>query len=214
MFKFQENGRFAGFVGRLVDVFWLNLLWLAFCLPIVTIGASTVAAHYVCLKMVDDEEGYIAKDFLRAFRTNFTQGTILWLLNAAALYALYLDWQIVVKASDPSVALIAVSIVSTAVVFCAFIYSYPLVARYRNTVVKTISNSTRICFRFIGRTLVLALVLLLEIGLFSWNGVMILIGALIGPMMLIYTVSGVSKRIFKAIDGESGKRDGPTGSGG
>ena len=205
MFRFQENSRFANFVGRLVDVAWLNLLWLACCLPIVTIGASTVAAHSVCLKMVDDEEGYIAKDFFTAFRANFVQGTVLWLLNGVAVYALYLDWQFVIKADDPSVALIVVSIVSTAAVFSAFIYSYPLVARYRNTIAKTISNSARICFRYAGRTLILALVLLLEIGLFSWNGVMILIGALLGPMILIYTVSGVSKHIFKAIDRESGR---------
>jgi uncharacterized membrane protein YesL len=206
MLRFHENGKLAGFISRLVDVLWLNLLWLACCLPIVTIGASTVAAHSVCLKMVDGEEGYIARDFFKAFKANFLQGTVLWLINAAAVYSLYLDWQIVTKAGDPSVILIVVSIVWSVVVFIAFIYSYPLIARYRNTVVKTISNSTRISLRFFGRSIVLALVLLLEIGLFSWNEVMIVIGALIGPMILIYTVAGISKGIFKVIDRESGER--------
>ncbi len=208
MLKFSENGKVTGFISRLVDVFWLNLLWLVCSLPILTIGASTVAAHAVCLKMVDGEEGYITRDFFKAFEANLLQATVLWLINAAAAYSLYLDWQIVTKTGDPSVILIVVSIVWSVVVFAAFIYSYPLIARYQNTLVKTVSNSARICLRFFGRTLILAAVLLLEIGLFSWNEVMIFIGVLIGPMILIYTVAGVSKRIFKVIDRENANNGG------
>ncbi len=207
MLRFDENSKLTGFINRLVDVLRLNLLWLACCVPVVTIGAATVAAYSVCLRMVDNEEGYVVRDFFRAFKANFRQGTVLWLLNAVAIYALYLDWQIVTKATDPSVVSIVVSIVSTVVAFCAFAYSYPLIARYRNTVVRTISNSARICVRYAGRTFILVLVLLLEVALFSWNGVMIVIGVLIGPIILVYTVAGVSKRIFRAIDQESGKRE-------
>jgi uncharacterized membrane protein YesL len=209
MLRFGENSKLMGFISRLVDVLWLNLLWLACCLPIVTIGASTVAAYSVCLRMVDNEEGYVARDFFKAFKANFRQGTALWFLTAVAIYVLYLDWQIVTKQSDPSVVAIAVSIVSTVIAFCTFIYAYPLIARYRNTVVRTISNSARICVRYVGRTFILVLLLAIEVALFSWNGAMIVIGVLIGPIILIYTVAGVSKRIFGAIDRESANGNSP-----
>jgi Predicted integral membrane protein len=203
---FSPDSKFMLFMGRLADVLFLNLLWLVCCLPLVTVGASTVAACYVTQKMVDEEEFHIARTFFKAFKENFRRGTILWLLNAAALYALYLDWQIVTKSSAPSVPLILVSILSAVFVFCAFIYSYPLLARYENTLKRTMENSIRICFRYFGKTAILIVVLLLEIGLFSWDEVMLVIGALVGPMILIYTVSGVSKRIFQQIDKDNGTR--------
>jgi uncharacterized membrane protein YesL len=163
-----------------------------------------VAAHDVCLRMVDDVEGRVVRTFFRAFRAALAQGTVLWLLNAAAAYALFLDWQIVVKSDSPSIFLIIVSIVSTAFVFFAFLYAYPQVARYRTTVRRALMNSISISSRYILRTLLLVVLLALEIGLFWWNLVMIVIGVAIGPMILIYTVSGISRRIFRDIEGSGG----------
>ena len=37
----------------------------------IPIGAAFTALHYVCLKMVRDEEGYITKDFFKSFKLNF-----------------------------------------------------------------------------------------------------------------------------------------------
>ena len=60
------------FLSKFLDVVKLNFLWIIFSIPIVTVGASTVAAMSVGLKMVDDEEGYIGKTFLKAFKGVFT----------------------------------------------------------------------------------------------------------------------------------------------
>lgn len=194
------DSKFMRFVGQLVDILVLNLLWLAFCLPLVTVGASTVAACSVAMKMLDGEEGYVARSFAKAFRENLRQGTVIWLLNAAAAYALWLDWQIVMKADNPSVALMIASIVSTAFAFCAFVYAYPITARYENTVPRILANSARLCVRFFGRTMVLVAVVALELALFIWNVPMMVAGVLVGPAILLYTVAGIAKRIFQKID--------------
>jgi uncharacterized membrane protein YesL len=112
----------------------------------------------------------------------------------------------VIKSPNPSIFLIIVSILSTVFVFCAFIYSYPLTARYENTLKRILENSLIISVRYYAKTLILILVLLLEIGLFMWNLPMQIVGALIGPMILIYTVSGISKRIFQKIDSDNASR--------
>jgi uncharacterized membrane protein YesL len=200
---FSPEGKFMRFMERLLDVLLLNLLWVVFSLPVITIGAATTAAFSVALKMVDDEEGPIARGFVKAFKREFLIGTLIWLLNAAAAYALYLDWQIVMASARPSVILIIVSILSTAFVVSVFLYAYPQAARYDSRLGKILSNSFRISFRFFGRTLFLAAVLLLEIGLFLWNGPMLVFGVLAGPMIILYTVSGVSLRIFQKIEAEN-----------
>ena len=45
------------FLSKFLDVVKLNFFWILFSIPVITVGASTVAAMSVGLKMVDDEEG-------------------------------------------------------------------------------------------------------------------------------------------------------------
>ena len=69
-------------LSRICDMMCLNVVWIVCCLPIVTIGASTTALYSVMLKMVKNEEGYIFRSFFKAFKENFRQSTILWILFA------------------------------------------------------------------------------------------------------------------------------------
>ena len=77
MALFNMNSGFFKFINRLLDVLFLNFLWIICSLPIVTIGAATCAAFSISLKMVDDEEGYIGKAFFKEFKKNFKQGTLM-----------------------------------------------------------------------------------------------------------------------------------------
>ena len=61
-------------LGTLADMCLLNIMTLIGCLPVVTAGASITAMHYVLLKMVRNEEGYVWKDFWKSFKENFWQG--------------------------------------------------------------------------------------------------------------------------------------------
>ena len=65
---FCVDGGLYRFLSKFWDLVKLNFMWFLFSLPIVTIGASTVAAYSVAMKMVDDEEGYVARSFVSAFR--------------------------------------------------------------------------------------------------------------------------------------------------
>jgi uncharacterized membrane protein YesL len=206
IFKYGEGNKLQGFLGRLADVVLLNFLWLAACLPLVTIGAATTAACAVALKMVDDEEGYIVRSFFREFKSNFLKASLVWLLNAVALYVLYIDWQLATRLEDPPLLVVLAGIISVVFFFCAFVYAYPLLARYETGPIRAMKNSMRISIRYPGRTFIILLLLGLEIAVFTWNGPMLVAGALAGPMILIYTVCGISKRLFQAID--RGRADG------
>lgn len=72
------------FMGRVADVFVLTVLWALCSLPVITVGASTSALYYVTLKMARGHEGYLIKSYMKAFRDNFRQVTILWMLMLAA----------------------------------------------------------------------------------------------------------------------------------
>lgn len=69
-----DGGLYQGLT-RLADVIILNFIFLIACLPVFTIGASVTALYSVTLKLIEQEETYVIRDFLKSFHTNFFQST-------------------------------------------------------------------------------------------------------------------------------------------
>ena len=201
---FRVDGGLYRFLSRFWDLVKLNFMWLLFSLPIVTFGAATVAAYSVAMKMVDDEEGYVARSFVSAFKANLKQGMVMGLIFLVATYAIYLDYEINRVSEEGSIILIVVGIVSVFVYVTAMLYSFPLLARYENGIVATIQNSMEISRRYFGRTLLIVGVLLFEYVIFHFNRVLFCFGMLFGVAFAIFTVAAFSKRIFQEIEKEPG----------
>jgi len=199
---FNQNSKLIKSVNKIIDLIWLNFLWVIFSLPLITIGASTCAAFSVTLKMVDDEEGYIARSFIKAFRQNFKQATIMWCITAPLLYLAYLIWQVVLKADSTEYffLLILGAILYTALLIVFNLYTYPLIARYENSLKNMIKNSLGICLTYFGRTVLILALLFLEGAIIFWNRWTILAGLFFGPEFMIFTISGIAKKIFLQIE--------------
>ncbi len=201
---FSVDSPLYRFLSKMVDVLKLNFLWILFSLPLLTVGTSTVAAMSVALKMTDDEEGYIGKSFVKAFKENWKQGTLLWLITVVAVYAVYLDFQFFEAVEGNPILFLIIGIVSSVLVVVALIYSYPLIARYENTLLHTIQNSIDISRKYFGRTLLLVFVVAFEFLLFQFNTTMLFFGLIFGPGFMIFTVAAFSKRVFQEIEKEPG----------
>lgn len=201
---FSVDGGLYKFMSRLWDMIKLNFLWILFSLPIVTIGAATVAAYSVTLKMVDESEGYIGRQFIKAFKENWKQGIPLGLLGILALYAIYLDFEFFNKLEDNPIMFLIAGIVAVFVFGMSFIYAFPLSARYENTLLETLKNSARIATRYFLRTLLLAAVLAVEVFIGLFNTTTIFFAILIGPACLMLTVSGFAIYFFREIEREPG----------
>lgn len=180
----------------------LNFFWLLCSLSIVTIGASTAAAYTVTLKMLNDQEGYIGKEFFRAFRENLKNGIPLGLVTLVAVYAVYMDFQIFYAMEKPPVMILIMGVVAIFVFTFGLLYAFPLSARYENTLVNTLKNSWEISLRYFGRTVLLLIVLAVEIVLFFFTKWMIVMFALIGPACIFLTVSGFAMYIFRQLEKE------------
>ena len=75
---------------KIGDLLCLSILWLAFSLPIVTIGASSAALYAAVHHCLRRQEAGLWKNFWNAFRENFVRSTLAWLIELAvlALFAL------------------------------------------------------------------------------------------------------------------------------
>lgn len=199
---FSVDGGLYKFMTRLLDVLILNILWVIFSLPIVTIGASTVAVFSVTLKMVDDREGYVGRQFIKAFTQNWKQGIPLGLIALFCSYVVYLDFELFNKAEGNPIIFLIFGMIAAFVFGMGFIYAFALSARYENTLVKTIKNSVDIATRYFLRTLFLVVILAVEIVIFLFNSTTVFIGILIGPVCLMLTISGFAMRFFREIEKE------------
>ena len=202
---FNIDGPLYRFMSTLTSILVLNFCWVIGTVIGLgtTIGVSTVAAFDVGLKMAENKEGYVARQFIEAYKKNLKQGIPMGLMSLVAMYTVYLDFEIFNKIPDASILLCIWGFLSGAVFFICFVYAYPLTARYVNTFRNTIKNSFRISVRYAGRTALLALILAIEVCAFIWNMTTFFIGLLFGPALLILTVSMFAMPIFRRIQKEN-----------
>lgn len=188
------------FMIKFLQVLKLNFLWIICSLPIVTAGAATVAAYRVTLEMVDETEGYIARPFLKAFRENLKQGSILGMIQMLGMYAIYLDFQLFFAVKGHPIVFLIAGMIAIFILYMGFIYAYPLIARYENSISNTLRNSYKISTKYFLRTLALALIVTIEVLVIFWSRTTIFLGILIGPACIIYTISGFAKFLFRDIE--------------
>lgn len=158
---FDMNNPFWSFVGKLIDVIVLHVIWFVLCIPVVTFGPATTALYYALMKDAADEGSHYVKQFFKSFKLNFKQGValgFLFLIPTAAL--LFTVWFCTVNAglNEWFPVVRTAAIIMIVVVFITFEYAFPLLARFDNTVRNTLKNAFMMSIRHLGWTIVMTVV--------------------------------------------------------
>ena len=158
---FNFEGPVFTFLSRLADLFWLNLLFIVCCIPVITIGAATTALYYVTLKMAKDEEGYITRSYFKSFKENFKQATVIWIGFLVVGMIMITDLRIVNGGntaeilSSPAlgnVIMVAVFLMGI-VILMVGTYIFPILAQFDNTIKNTAKNAFLISIRHLPYTI-------------------------------------------------------------
>ena len=140
MFKLESP--LVNFLNKVADIMILGVIFMIFCIPVITAGASFTAAYYMGFKMVKNEETYIIKGFFKAFRENFKQATILWLFVLVVAGVMVADYRIILYSGSTFASWVRIAMVSvTLVAALGLVFLFPLQARFQNTVRHTIKNA-------------------------------------------------------------------------
>ena len=129
-------------LSRLADMFFLSVLWLVCCLPIITIGPSTAAMYYVALKWARKDDVKLSTAFFDAFKKNFKQGVALNLIFIVLGVILVLDYFIMSAQESTygtisSICFFVMGVWLLAIMF----YAYPLQAQFYNPIKRTLRNA-------------------------------------------------------------------------
>lgn len=153
---FDPDGKLMELLWKPIHIMFLNLLWVLFSLPIVTIGASTTALYSVLIKMRNGREGKILRDFWTAFRQNFRQATILWLLIVLAAFVFTTDVVFFLNMGGSFGTFSAMLFVGLDVLLLLVsLYVFPMQAVFDNPIGRTVKSALLLLSRHLGWTVAL-----------------------------------------------------------
>lgn len=164
---FNMDNKFFNFMGRIADLVMLNVVCIICCLPIVTIGASLTALHYVTLKMARNEEAYIIRSFFKSFKDNFKQATIINVIMLIAGALLYFDLSIVNNMQGTMGKVLFVLLFVLVFLYSfIFLYIYPVLAKFYNTIRNTFVNAFLMAIRHLPYTILMLIVTAAPVAVF------------------------------------------------
>ena len=179
-------------MAKVADLVIANLLFLVCSIPIVTIGASMTALYTVTLKMVDKSGGYVSKDFWSAFKSNFKQSTIIWLIMLAVGVFIAGDYYLVSQmVATVGKAVKYIVLILAFLYFMIISYVFPLQSKFENTIVRTITNAAMMSIaHLVPWTILITLVNVLPV--FSLLGSVELFIDIILPVMILLGFSTIA----------------------
>ena len=193
-------------IGKIGDLICLNVLWLICCIPVITIGASTTALYTVMLRLVRNEEGYIFRGFFKAFKLNFKQSTIIWII----LLLLGIVWTVDFRVAGmiPGTAGIILSAVFMALGFMLLavtVYIFPLTARYENGIKATFKNALILTVAKLPYTFLMVAIVVAAVFASLWSAFTLLFSLplwlIIGGALIAWVNSYILRRVFVVFEG-------------
>lgn len=199
---FNMTNPFWSFMGKLLDVIALHVFWIVCSLPVVTIGPATVALYYTLMKEARDEGGAYFRMYFRAFVENLKKGIPLGLIfligMGGLIFSAYFNYmQYVNTGAYYWDVLKYVSILIGVIWFGVFEYAFPLMARFENTVLKTLELGFFLSLKHIGWTIIMTALFVGFYFLVLWFGYALAILLILGYGFVVFLDSYILNYIFK-----------------
>lgn len=153
---FSPDSKFMQAMARIADLVILNLLFLLSCVPLITIGAASAALYTVCFRIGTDREQGVCRSYFRAFRENFRQGTILWLILVLFIIAGFVNTLLLYSLEGALHYLFLVTSVLLVLAVLMFSYTFPLISQFSNDIRSTLKNALFLSVGYLPRSLLIS----------------------------------------------------------
>ncbi len=158
----NENNPVHIFFNKLGDIIIANLLFLLCCIPIITIGPSLTALYHCMLRSVKGNNNGTTKTFFRAFKQNFIQSLIIWLLLLASGFVLFTNMRFLQNnITSMGRIFFYLSLGISGLFIILALYIFPVIAAFSNTTFNLIKNALVFAFMHFPSTLIIAVISIL-----------------------------------------------------
>lgn len=198
---FDLDSPLMRFLTKAADLMIINVITLICCIPIFTIGAAMTATHYVCLKMVRNEDCYTVRSYFKSFKANFKQATVIWLLLLVALLILGGDFYILTKLSTEfnRVFKIAIGVVAI-VIFMVLIFIFPTLAKFDNTIKATFKNAFLMSVLQLPKTILMAVLYVAPIIIAAFYYQVVPVVMMLGISLPAFLSAMLYNKFFQKIE--------------
>lgn len=193
---FRYDNKLMLVLEKIVSVFYVSILWMFACIPVFTIGAATTAMYYTVNKVLRHDRGYIWREFWGAFRSNFKQSTVIWLITMAFSALMCLDTYIMWNYAQAGAAygnLYVIFVIALVVTVMWAIYVFPYVARFANTTKEIMKNAMLIAVANLPKTLAMFAILVIGVFLVYLFGILIFVI----PSLCCWMINCILEGIFR-----------------
>lgn len=192
---FNLDNKFFQGINKIVDCICLSFLWVLLCIPVVTAGAATTALYYTVNKVIRNNRSYIWKEFWHAFRTNFKQSTLVWLILIFIYVIMGIDCYIMFQYAKAGVSYGSLYIVFAVLMLIVTMwanYLFPYMARFENTLKAVLKNCVIMALLNLGKSVVLLVLFLaaLVVTYVFFPAIMIL------PAVYMLLVNFILEKVF------------------
>ena len=204
---FDSDSKLNSFLTGVFDLILLNFCWLIGSIPIITIGASTIALYNVLFQKKSGKISNIVKPFFSAWKSSFKQGSLLWIFQifSISLLAYFIMFSSMNRNGFEFTAsfTIIISTISFVVLtlFCSTAYAHlayfemPLRSQFRNSLILCFIKAPLILANAIILFLPLALTIVFPVVFLKF----IYIWLFFGVSLPVYFSSIIMRRVFTCI---------------
>lgn len=189
------------FLARIGDLIILNLIFVVSCIPVITIGTALSALYSVAMRLVRGEDPAVFREYVKAYKINFKDATVVWLILAAAGGLLFLDFRLI-GMFDGSIYMVLRLLLGIVLGIWLLIFQYVFayIGRFKNSVFQSLKNALFLsAAHFLSTVLLLGIAVgLLVITLFTSRTFVIgtILWTFFGFAVLAYVQSFLLCRIF------------------
>ena len=147
----QKNGRLRGILDAFGNIFGLNVCFVIFSLPVITIGASLTALYAMAIRLQEGKEATILAGYKEQFKKNFKQATLAWLIMLVYGFIMWGTYVMVNNIPGTISSIYTVVLTIEVVIFCLTApFVFPLIACYENTLPQIFKNSFLLAIGYLG----------------------------------------------------------------
>ncbi len=130
--KIETSQQIFDVIETICDLVLVNLLWIIFCIPVITIGPATAAMHYVVRKIVVGDGYKVFKSFMHSFSQNLKQGIPVGLLTVGLTFLCFVDFYVAIHLTGwMSIACWAIGLLTALIALDLWVVAFALLARYQ-----------------------------------------------------------------------------------
>lgn len=201
---FSYDGPISKFGTRVSSLLLLNILTILSGIPIITIGTSLTAMHYVTFRIMNDKDPKVAKIFFKAFKQNFRKTTIIWLVYLLILLLLAIDFQIINSGISDNIQELKILLAAVTIfIVWVIIWTFILFSRYENSIILTIKNAVLMIIFYPGKSFIILVALLVPLVMCFLSYICLVFSIAFGFTISSYIQAMAYRNVFAQIEKKS-----------